>query len=80
MPDDVDLKRAYQNGYRAGVKSRPPEPPLQPLLDKLYVASVQAFLSDAAWETGGKKITSLEDRLDLAARAAREALKRRPRA
>lgn len=42
MNDELELKRAYQRGYAAGSRREQPGPPLQPLLDKIYIALLTA--------------------------------------
>ena len=90
MPEGIDAiaaaeKRGYAKGYQARARrikreneaeSRRKEQ--QAFLDRAFLAILPAAMNAVGWTMGDKPIRTTEERVDLAARWAERALKRRP--
>lgn len=88
MADD-DIKaaerRGYSKGYTAGKRRKEKlitreqiKAQQQQFIDRAFIAALPAAMDVQGWKRGEKPITSLEDRVQLAADFAREAFRRRP--
>lgn len=87
MDDEIKKAelRGYARGYHAGKKKRHRDDFVaryrrerQAFLDRAFIATLPAALNADGWKFGDKPITSTDDRVELAARWAVAALKKRP--
>lgn len=86
---DDEIKAAERRGYSRGYQARNrrikrdnyverQRRERQAFLDRAFLAILPAAMNAQGWTSGGKPITSTEDRIKLAASWAREALFQRP--
>ncbi len=84
-------QRGYSKGYAAGRKRGSLEAEAeakrqvirkeqQEFLDRAFLAALPAAIDAHGWQCGGKEISSIPGRVQLAADFALEALHRRPQA
>lgn len=83
--NDDDIKkieaRGYAKGYQAGrrrkqadIRSERHAREEKAFRDRAFLAALPAFISAHGWEMDGEKVTNLDQRVELAWRAARRAV------